>query len=160
MFTQDIPDICNVISPRLPIRPGWGPPWGWGSSGTHLRVYHEPLNVLNAVEGQNLSIHRSPQAFPVGVAVLDLLSKSTDAPRIGYGDLQIGTLDAALVAQEVLSKYPLYRVNRRLMLGHLSFQIGPEGIAVGVGKGRWSGHVEVVEEVGDMEENGMTSLCS
>lgn len=75
------------------------------------------------------------------------------------GDLEIRTLLIPLEAKEVLSHHHLYRMNGRLVhLPKLGLEKRFEAFAIRSLERDWSGHVEVVKEVCDVEKDGMSIL--
>ena len=113
---------------------------------------------MDAVKGQDTSVNAFPHSLPICVPALNQRSQSADELWVGDGDLEIWTLLVALEAEHVLSKDHLHGMNSSVVTRHLRLKISLEAFAVIFAKGNGSGNVEVVEEVGDMEEHRVTSL--
>jgi hypothetical protein len=66
----------------------------------------------------------------------------------------------SLKAENVLSHDHLHRVDSGRVLSKLSLEIGFEALTIGLSKVYGRGYVEVMQEIGDVEENGMAGLVN
>ena len=93
-------------------------------------VDHEPQNVLNTVECQDTPVHPLPHLLVIHAPMLDCSPQLVDILRVRDCNLQIRALLVALEAQQVLPCSYLDRMDGRLVLRQLSFQVGLEAIDV------------------------------
>lgn len=100
------------------------------ASQAYLRIDHEAKHVLDVVKGQDTTIGAFPETLVVGTSALDGGPQLVDILGVCDSDLEVGTLHIALETVQVLTKDHLYRVDGRLMLGKMRFEVGLERLTV------------------------------
>jgi hypothetical protein len=133
---------------------------------SHQRAYrcvdHESQDVLNVIERENAAVRTHPELLPVGPAVLDHFAHAVDGPGIRHGYLEIRALLIPLKSVHVLLHCHLYRGNNTRVHAEgflsLGFQVDFEIITVVLAEAYGRSDVEVMQEVGDMQEDGVSAL--
>jgi hypothetical protein len=113
---------------------------------------------LDTVESENAAICAFPQALVVGTSTLDCGPQLVDEFGISDGDFEIWTLLVALEAVKVLSEKHLYRIDGRLMLSEVGLEICFVGLAIALLERHGRSYVEVVHEVGDVQQDRVAGL--
>lgn len=141
--THDIPDIySHQFSPIVRAHP----------DNTYTGIDHKSKDVLYIVESENPLADAFPQSLVVDprIVLLKQLPELGNMPWVRNSYLEVGALLIALEAKEILSHHHLYRVNHRLMLSEVRFEIRPESIAIGGGERDRCSDIQIMKEVCNM----------